>query len=193
MSSPYFIYIFGSNRIKSISWNHSRNAYLLVEESNDNSLFRVTNPRDNFDLVFRQYLNCFEQDDPQLVEQVRENYISQPSEEPFNSDNHEDVVSDIFKDHGNGEYYQDEILDKLLFHGNVKNGFFIEVQYQYLIMSLKLQLLSVLPRLFVSFEYSNNWARIIEFVFAEFSNSEYYSNIRIIDPNTTNNSLVSLQ
>ena len=129
---------------------------MLVEESNDNSLFRVTNPRDNFDLVFRQYLNCFEQDDPQLVEQVRENYISQPSEEPFNSDNHEDVVSDIFKDHGNGEYYQDEILDKLLFHGNVKNGFFIEVQYQYLIMSLKLQLLSVLPQLFVAFEYSNN-------------------------------------
>ena len=48
---------------------------------------------------------------------------------------------------------------------------------------------AVLPRIFGLFEYSNNWARIIVFVFifAEFSNSEYYSNIRIIDLNTTNN------
>ena len=54
---------------------------------------------------------------------------------------------------------------------------------------------SVLPRIFGLFEYSNNLARIIVFVFifAEFSNSEYYSNIRIIDLNTTNNSLVYLQ
>ena len=54
---------------------------------------------------------------------------------------------------------------------------------------------SVLPRIFRLFEYSNNWVRIIVFVFvfAEFSNSEYYSNIQIIDPNTTNNLLVYLQ
>ena len=54
---------------------------------------------------------------------------------------------------------------------------------------------AVLPRIFGLFEYSNNWAWIIVFVFAfaEFSNSEYYSNIRIIDPNTTNTSLVYLQ
>ena len=50
----------------------------------------------------------------------------------------------------------------------------------------------MLPRIFGLFEYSNNWARIIlfVFVFAEFPKSEYYSNIRIIDPNTTNNLLI---
>ena len=38
--------------------------------------------------------------------------------------------------------------------------------------------ITVLPRIFVLFEYSNNWARMIVFVFvfAEFSNSKYYSN-----------------
>ena len=49
---------------------------------------------------------------------------------------------------------------------------------------------TVLPRIFGLVEYLNNWARIIVFVFAEFSNSKYYSNIWIIDPNTTNNLLV---
>ena len=41
-------------------------------------------------------------------------------------------------------------------------------------------------------EYSNNWAQIIVFVFifTEFSNSEYYSNIQIIDPNSTNNFII---
>ena len=57
-----------------------------------------------------------------------------------------------------------------------------------------LKCLTVLPRMFVVFEYSNNWARIIVFVFifVEFPKSEYYSNIRIIDPNTTNNLLIYL-
>ena len=55
--------------------------------------------------------------------------------------------------------------------------------------------IAVLPRIFGLFEYSNNWARIIVFIFifVEFPKSENYSNIRIIDPNTTNNLLVYLQ
>ena len=56
----------------------------------------------------------------------------------------------------------------------------------------KLPFATVLPQIFGLFEYSNNWARIVVFVFAEFSNSEYYSNIWIIDPNTANNLLVNL-
>ena len=42
---------------------------------------------------------------------------------------------------------------------------------------------SVLPQIFRYFEYSNNWARIIVFifVFTEFSNSEYYLNIWILN------------
>ena len=52
--------------------------------------------------------------------------------------------------------------------------------------------IAVLPRIFVLFEYSINMARIIVFVFifVEFPKSKYYSNIWIIDLNTTNNLLI---
>ena len=68
---------------------------------------------------------------------------------------------------------------------------------------------TVLPQIFGLFEFLNNLAQkiVFVFVFAEFSKSKYYlniqiidpnieiidPNIQIIDPNTTNNLLVYLQ
>ena len=73
-------------------------------------------------IFIRKLLTCYEQDNQKLIKSLRENYIESPSTEPHDIP----VISEIVLGNGLGEYHQDEILDKLLFQGKVKNGFFIE-------------------------------------------------------------------
>ena len=74
-------------------------------------------------LVFRKYLNCYNQEHPKLIEALKTHYIEPPSTETLASFPELELVQ---SDQGLGQYQQDKILDKLLFQGKVKNGFFIE-------------------------------------------------------------------
>ena len=90
-------------------------------------------------IVLRRYLNCFDQEDQRLIDDLKEHYIRyneqnrlgsnkylfrKPSfETPYNEDENFDGIR---KNTRVAQYWQDEILDSLLFQGKIKNGFFIE-------------------------------------------------------------------
>ena len=75
----------------------------------------------NLDFHFhRPVLNCLDQDDPHLIENLKNFKIHQPSTEPYNW-----TFNDITPFY-HGEYGQPIYIEKVIFKGQVKNGFFIE-------------------------------------------------------------------
>jgi len=79
-------------------------------------------PGVEYRLIRRPELNCMNQDDEVLLDQIRKHYLVEPSkEEGYNS-------SQISEDElmAYGEMGQDAFLDQFLFKGNVQNGFFVE-------------------------------------------------------------------
>ena len=70
--------------------------------------------------VFRPYLNCFDQDDPFLIEAVKADLLHAPSTEPYNftASSRAELLA--------GEYLQPVYLDSVIFKKKVKEGFFIE-------------------------------------------------------------------
>ena len=94
-------------------------------------------------IPLRRYLNCLDQDDPKLIQAMTSHYIRQivfnlfniynwlninyyralDGEKSYNEDTNFDRIR---KNEKVSEYWQDEILDTLLFQGKIKNGFFIE-------------------------------------------------------------------
>jgi len=73
-------------------------------------------------VTIRPELNCLDQDDKSLLQEIRKHYLVKPStKEGYNS-------SLISEDPGEsfGENGQDAFLDQFLFKGKVKNGFFVE-------------------------------------------------------------------
>ena len=71
-------------------------------------------------MIFRPYLNCFGQEDPFLINALKSQHLRPPSSPNYNFSVPEDKVS-LF-----GQFGQPEFLDKVIFKGAVKNGFFIE-------------------------------------------------------------------
>ena len=69
---------------------------------------------------FRPYLNCFEQEDPFLIDALKEHHIKKPSNEAYNFSVPEPEVDTL------GQYGQPLYLDSVIFKGRVKTGFFIE-------------------------------------------------------------------
>jgi len=72
-----------------------------------------------YNLTIYPRLNCFDQDDPELVQEILEKIIDPPSEENFPG---------RFVDFNEREsqYHQDQFLDKVIFKDKVRNGFFVE-------------------------------------------------------------------
>ena len=70
--------------------------------------------------VSRPFLNCFEQDDPILIDSLREHHVKEPSEQPYNFSVPEPEVVTI------GQVGQPLYLDLVIFKGQVEAGFFIE-------------------------------------------------------------------
>ena len=68
----------------------------------------------------RPHLNCFDQDDPILIDSLRELHIQKPSELPYNFSVPEAEL-DTF-----GHFGQPLYLDLVIFKGQVQDGFFIE-------------------------------------------------------------------
>jgi len=97
--------------------------YVTVARVEDNSLIEVE-LENSPTHTLRRHLNCLDQEDPKLIEAMREHYIRIPEYEvPYNGDEN---FAKIQQDEGVADYLQDEILDTLLFQGKIKNGFFIE-------------------------------------------------------------------
>ena len=65
------------------------------------------------------YVNT-EQDDPYLINVLKESHIRQPSDQPYNFSVPETEVATA------GQYGQPWYLDSVIFKEKVKNGFFIE-------------------------------------------------------------------
>ena len=75
-----------------------------------------------FDICFcRADLNCLDADDPVLVQTLLSDYLRPPSTEEYNP---QMISSDTDKSYSETE--QDVFLDKVVFKGEVKDGFFIE-------------------------------------------------------------------
>ena len=70
--------------------------------------------------LFRPYLNCFEQDDPFLINELKTKNLKHPSVDPYNW-----TVEDPEELHY-GQFGQPVYLDNVIFKKQVKNGFFIE-------------------------------------------------------------------
>ena len=70
--------------------------------------------------IFRPYLNCFEQDDQYLLEQLQGTILRPPSTLPYNFSRteREDLIT--------GQFFQPIYLDTVIFKKQVKDGFFIE-------------------------------------------------------------------
>jgi len=87
------------------------------------TVFKSENlPGVEYRLIRRPELNCMNQDDEALLEQIRKHYLLEPSkEEGYNSSQ---ISEDELKSYG--EMEQDAFLDQFLFKGGVKNGFFVE-------------------------------------------------------------------
>ena len=71
-------------------------------------------------LCFRPYLNCFHQEDPFLITELKNNNLIPPPTEPYNW-----TVNDI-EPLLYGQYGQPVYIDQVIFKGQVENGFFIE-------------------------------------------------------------------
>jgi len=71
-------------------------------------------------VIYRPYLNCFKQEDVFLINALKENYLKPPSSENYN------FSVPIEKLNTFGQFGQPEFLDKVIFKGAVKDGFFIE-------------------------------------------------------------------
>ena len=69
---------------------------------------------------FRPYSNCFDQEDPFLINALQSEYLDSPSDQGYNLSVASDENS-LF-----GQFGQPDFLDKVIFKGKVKNGFFIE-------------------------------------------------------------------
>ena len=70
---------------------------------------------------FRGSLNCLKQDDPQLLDTLRSDYLHPPSKEDYNLTmipNNEPMSY--------SQVAQDTFLDKMVFKEKVKEGFFLE-------------------------------------------------------------------
>ena len=70
--------------------------------------------------ISRPYLNCFEQDDQYLLEQLQATILRPPSTLPYNfstTDRGELIT---------GQFFQPIYLDTVIFKKQVRNGFFIE-------------------------------------------------------------------
>ena len=65
-------------------------------------------------------MNCFEQDDPFLIEALKKDHIIEPSKQPYNFTVSSHSVSTF------GQLGQPVYLDLVIFKETVKNGFFIE-------------------------------------------------------------------
>ena len=68
----------------------------------------------------RPYLNCFAMDDPFLIKTLKESYIKEPSDKPYNFSVPEENVRTA------GQYGQPWYLDSVIFKEQVQGGFFIE-------------------------------------------------------------------
>ena len=90
----------------------------------DETVYEKTIPNANYTVSYRKYLTCYDQEEPFLANQLMKYYIDEPSKQDLNIS--EEVVGNIMSGDGIGEYYQDEILDKLLFQGRERDGFFVE-------------------------------------------------------------------
>ena len=62
-----------------------------------------------------------DQGDPDLVTALQEEYLQPPSTEEYNSS-----MIPATEQHSYSQYVQDTFLDKFVFKGEVKEGFFIE-------------------------------------------------------------------
>jgi len=81
-------------------------------------------PGVEYRLIRRPELNCMNQDDEALLEQIRKHYLIEPSkEEGYNSSQ---ISEDELMTYGALGLEQDAFLDQFLFKGGVKNGFFVE-------------------------------------------------------------------
>ena len=70
--------------------------------------------------IYRPYLNCLDQEDPFLIHTLQFHNLVPPSQDKYNfSVPAEDVQ--LF-----GQFGQPEFLDRVIFKGAVKDGFFIE-------------------------------------------------------------------
>ena len=78
----------------------------------------------NYKRTLRPHLNCLEQDDPKLIQEIQEYNLEPPADLPCNISQH--YLESLENNFGVGEYEQDEILDVLLFQGKVRSGFFFE-------------------------------------------------------------------
>ena len=71
-------------------------------------------------VVIRPFLNCFQQDDPFLIESLKEHHIQPPSDQAYNFSVPEPEVDTM------GQFGQPLYLDMVIFKGEVQAGFFIE-------------------------------------------------------------------
>ena len=81
----------------------------------------IDEPTKHEEVLIRPYLNCFEQEDQFLIEELRRSSkLVSPSKEAYNW-----TVDDV-ELMLEGEYGQAVFIDKVLFKENLNNGFFIE-------------------------------------------------------------------
>ena len=79
---------------------------------------------EDYKRTLRPHLNCLEQDHPKLIQEIQEYILDPPSDLPYNiSHQYEEPLENSI---GIGEYDQDEILDVLLFQGQIRSGIFFE-------------------------------------------------------------------
>jgi len=72
-------------------------------------------------ITYRPDLNCLDQDDPSLVSRLQEHYLHPPSTKEYNVSMIASLEPESYSQFG-----QDLFLDKFVFKGQVKEGFFIE-------------------------------------------------------------------
>ena len=103
---------------------------ISVTQNTDKSVFKRESQ--SMKLFLRKYLNCLDQDDPELIKIMKKKYIKKPSKMQYK-------ISDEIKlkvEEGLGEYKQDKILDALLFQGKTLEGFLIEAGFIEIIICL---------------------------------------------------------